>query len=116
MLDFHIQHNAAATMAVRVHEWQNPFGVVETRGIDITGYQEKPLFRNHINAGVYVVEPSAIGLLDKSAYCDMPTLFSLIQEEKMRTVAYPIHERWIDVGQPDDLLTAITESKIWSDK
>ena len=40
LLDFHMQYNSTATMAVRVHEWQNPFGVVETPGIDITSYEE----------------------------------------------------------------------------
>lgn len=32
LLDFHVRNTAAATMAVRVHEWQNPFGVVQMRG------------------------------------------------------------------------------------
>jgi NDP-sugar pyrophosphorylase family protein len=111
LLDFHMQQNAAATMAVRVHEWQNPFGVVETDGIDITGYEEKPITRTHINAGVYVIEPSTISILTKSLPCDMPTLFNWIQKQEMRTVAYPIHERWLDVGRPDDLMTASAESK-----
>ncbi len=111
LLDFHVQHNARATMAVRVHEWQNPFGVVETRGVDIIGYEEKPLFHTHINAGVYVLEPSAISFISKSVPCDMPTLFDRIKEKDMRTIAYPIHERWLDVGRPDDLMTANIESK-----
>ena len=106
LLDFHIQYNATATMAVRVHEWQNPFGVVETQGVEIIGYEEKPLLRTHINAGVYILEPSAISFLVKSIPCDMPTLFKSLQEHKMRTVAYPIHESWIDIGRPKDFIRA----------
>ena len=37
----------------------------------------------------------------------MPTLFSMIQDQKMRTVAYPIHERWLDVGMPAELEKAV---------
>ena len=111
LLDFHMQHNAMATMAVRVHEWQNPFGVVETHGVEIIGYEEKPLLRTHINAGVYVLEPSAISFFVESVPCDMPTLFNSIKAQEMRTVAYPIHERWLDVGRPDDLITATIQSK-----
>ena len=111
LLDFHIQHGATATMAVRVHEWQNPFGVVETQGIEIIGYEEKPVSRSHINAGVYVIEPSAIRHLVKSVPCDMPTLFELLQKEADKVVAYPIHERWLDVGRPDDLMTASMDSQ-----
>jgi dTDP-glucose pyrophosphorylase len=116
LLDFHIQHGATATMAVRVHELQNPFGVVETQGVEITGYQEKPSSRSYINAGVYVIEPTAVNFLAKSIPIDMPTLFKLIQEQEMRTVAYPIHERWLDVGRPEDLLNAATASKSRSEK
>ena len=99
-------------MGVRSHEWQNPFGVVRTKGIDIIAYDEKPITRSHINAGVYVIEPSAISLLDNSMPCDMPTLFELIQKKLGRVVAYPIHESWLDVGHPDDLASADAAFKI----
>lgn len=106
ILDFHVRHSAKATMAVRVHEWQNPFGVVETRGIEIIGFEEKPIARSHINAGVYVLEPDALNLLEHNENCNMPTLFERIKLEEMKTVAYPMHEPWLDVGRPDDLQKA----------
>jgi len=110
LLDFHIRHNAMATMAVRMHEWQHPFGVVQTRGIEIVGFEEKPVARSHINAGVYALEPEALNLLSQDAHCDMPTLFERLQAKAMRTVAYPMHEPWLDVGRPDDLNRANTEN------
>ncbi len=103
LLDFHSRHNAVATMAVRVHEWQHPFGVVQTNGIDIIGFEEKPVHRSHINAGVYVLEPDALGFLERDVHCDMPTLFERLQAKDKRTAAYPIHEPWLDVGRVDDL-------------
>ncbi|MGV8933480.1 MAG: nucleotidyltransferase family protein [Gallionellaceae bacterium] len=103
LLDFHIRHGAAATMAVRVHEWQHPFGVVQTQGVEIIGFEEKPVARSHINAGVYALDPDALGVLNVDARCDMPTLFERLQEKAKRTVAYPMHEPWLDVGRPDDL-------------
>jgi len=106
LLDFHLQNGASATMAVRMHEWQNPFGVVQTQGIEITSYEEKPISRSHINAGVYVIEPSSLRLLKKSERYDMPTLFELIQGKSERIVAFPIHETWLDVGSPEDLKLA----------
>jgi NDP-sugar pyrophosphorylase family protein len=48
MLEFHLRHQAVATMAVRQHELQNPFGVVKTQGVDIVGFEEKPLYRCHV--------------------------------------------------------------------
>lgn len=110
LLDFHIRHDATATMAVRVHEWQHPFGVVQTKGVDIVGFEEKPIARTHINAGVYVLDPGALDVLSAAAHCDMPTLFERLQEDAKRTVAYPMHEPWLDVGRPDDLNRANDEN------
>lgn len=106
LLDFHIRHEASATMAVRVHEWQHPFGVVQTQGVEIVGFEEKPIARSHINAGVYALDPAALSALSAEVHCDMPTLFERLQAEAKRTVAYPMHEPWLDVGRPDDLLAA----------
>ncbi|GAB2182038.1 nucleotidyltransferase family protein [Denitratisoma sp. agr-D3] len=103
LLDFHCRHSAAATMAVRQHEWQHPFGVVHIKGVDIIGFEEKPIARSHINAGVYVLEPVALRTLVRGEHCDMPTLFGRLQEQACRTIVYPMHEPWLDVGRPDDL-------------
>jgi NDP-sugar pyrophosphorylase family protein len=106
LLDFHLRHAAAATMAVRVHEWQHPFGVVQTQGVEIVGFEEKPVARTHINAGVYALGPEALRELSANERCDMPALFERLQAKSKRTVAYPMHEPWLDVGRPDDLAIA----------
>jgi dTDP-glucose pyrophosphorylase/predicted transcriptional regulator len=116
LLDFHIRHNAAATMAVRVHEWQHPFGVVQTQGVEIVGFEEKPIARSHINAGVYALDPEVLGILTVDAHCDMPTLFERLQANKKRTVAYPMHEPWLDVGRPIDLQLANNQGANKHDK
>ena len=90
-------------MAVRRYDWTNPYGVVEMEGVDISGFAEKPVTRSHINAGVYAFDPSALDHLEAQRHCDMPTLFDRLREQGRRTVAYPMHEPWLDVGRPDDL-------------
>lgn len=102
LLDFHCRHGAAATMAVRLHEWQHPFGVVHTKGVDIVGFEEKPVARSHINAGIYVLDPTALDALNPGERCDMPALFGVLQERGARTIVYPMHEPWLDVGRPAD--------------
>jgi len=112
LLDFHTRHAAAASMAVRIHEWQHPFGVVQTQGVEIVGFEEKPIARSHINAGVYALDPEALSLLSADAHCDMPTLFERLQVNAKRTVAYPMHEPWLDVGRTDDLEKANIENNL----
>ena len=96
-------------MAVRVYEWQHPFGVVKTNGVDIIGFEEKPVSRSHINAGIYVLEPYVLDLIDSIELCDMPTLFARVQGKQARTIVYPMHEPWLDVGRPADLEKARNE-------
>ena len=109
ILDFHDRYESSATMAVRLHEWQQPFGVVETHGVDIIGFHEKPVIQSRINAGVYVLNPDSLNSLKAGANCDMPSLFKILREEKKRTIAYPIYERWRDVGRFEDLTDAIAD-------
>ena len=104
LLDFHYNHKAEATMAVHNHEWENPYGVVRTKGVDIIGFEEKPVVRSHINAGVYVLEPSVIHVIKKNEKLDMPNVFERLKEKKLRTIVYPIHEPWADIGLPEDYL------------
>jgi dTDP-glucose pyrophosphorylase len=102
LLDFHCIHNAEATMAVRNHEWENPYGVVQTKGVDIIDFEEKPVVRCHINAGVYILEPSAIGVIKKNEKLDMPNIFERLKLKNLRTIVYPVHEPWLDIGMPED--------------
>ena len=110
MLDFHQSQQSKATMAVSVHEWQHPFGVVKTRGIEIVGFDEKPIHRSHVNAGIYVLEPQVLTLLGSHEPCDMPNLFAKVRASNEKTVAYPMHEPWMDIGSPEDLETASSRS------
>jgi dTDP-glucose pyrophosphorylase len=107
ILDFHISHEAYGTMAVRSYEIQNPFGVVQIRDLEITSYDEKPVLRSLINAGVYVLSPKLIDLVPKGVQSDMPTVFEEARREERRIIAFPIHEDWMDIGRVEDLARAI---------
>ncbi len=106
LLDFHFRNGASATMAVRMHEWQHPFGVVNTKGVDIVDIEEKPIVRSHINAGIYVLEPNVIDVLKSGEPCDMPTLFDRLRQRSARTIVYPMHEPWLDIGRNADYTAA----------
>jgi dTDP-glucose pyrophosphorylase len=106
ILEFHETSESVATMAVRLHEIQHPFGVVEIDGAAIVGLKEKPVIQSFINAGIYVLSPLALDYLQANEYCDMTTLFERLRLAGLKTCAYPLHEVWADVGTPSDLDTA----------
>jgi len=112
LLNFHQQNSAYATMAVREYEWQNPFGVVKTQGLEIIGFEEKPITLSHINAGIYVLEPLALSHLEKSVTLDMPSLLKRLQEKSQRVIAFPVYESWSDIGRIEDLNKFSTSTKV----
>jgi NDP-sugar pyrophosphorylase family protein len=103
LLQFHREHEAQATLCVREHELTVPFGVVQTNGIELAGFEEKPTYRHLVNAGVYVINPQLLPLLPPHQFTDMPSLLQAAQSAGYRVTVCPIHEYWIDVGRPETL-------------
>ena len=50
-----------------------------------------------------MLSPEVLNELLVNTSCDMPALFERLQAKAKRTVAYPMHEPWLDVGREDDL-------------
>jgi NDP-sugar pyrophosphorylase family protein len=118
LIEFHENQDAMGTMAIRAHEWQNPFGVVKTDGIFITDYFEKPKIQSYINAGVYVLDPKVLNKIEPGVRIDMPEIFERMLNANERVIAYPLHEPWRDIGRVDDLkeANAITDLALGREK
>lgn len=109
LLRFHHEHDAQATMCVRGLENQVPYGVVTTEGVEISSIEEKPVQTVMVNAGIYVLDPSVLDIIPHNQNYDMPSMFTQLIENKQKTAAYPVHEYWMDVGQPNDFTQADEE-------
>lgn len=106
LLHFHTEHQAQATLCVREHALTVPFGVVQTKGVELAGFDEKPVYRNQVNAGVYVIDPELLPLLPPHQFTDMPSLLLAAQDAGHMVAVCPIHEYWLDVGRPEALKEA----------
>lgn len=107
LLSFHYEHEAHATMGLNRFQYRLPYGVVEVKNWNITSFAEKPVYDFFINAGIYVIGPTALALVPQDQYFDMPALFDLVAQE--RRAAFPIHEYWLDIGRHEDLARATAE-------
>jgi dTDP-glucose pyrophosphorylase/predicted transcriptional regulator len=106
LLDHASRESADGLMAVRLQDWQNPFGVVRSEGNRFLGLDEKPVYRHQVNAGIYVLAPPLLDLLQSNVYCDMPDLFSRGVEQGLNLQVFPLHESWLDIGHPADYQAA----------
>jgi len=109
VMQFHADHKPSATMCVREHLTQIPFGVVQTDGHRLIGFEEKPTYRQFVNAGVYVIDPDILSYLEPDTPTDMPTLLADVQASEQQVMVCPIHEYWLDIGRPETLNIAQLE-------
>jgi dTDP-glucose pyrophosphorylase/predicted transcriptional regulator len=113
LLLFHEAQGADATMVVREHEHQVPYGVIRLRGSAIYKIEEKPVHRYFINAGIYVLSPTALEQVRTAEPLaepfDMPTLFDRLIAAGMPTAGYPLREFWLDIGRAEEFERAQRE-------
>jgi len=103
LLRFHDEHQAAATLCVREHTTQIPYGVVRMDDLHVLTLIEKPVFSHYVNAGIYLLDPALLDLVPQDRFFDMPTLLEKAMQRQHRVSAFPIHEYWLDVGHPETL-------------
>ena len=106
VLDSHLEAGADATVVVRDYQMQVPFGVIDADEGQILGIKEKPTQSYTISAGAYVLSPSALRLVPRDVYHDMPALLA-----DMIAAGLPVRQQWaegywMDIGRPPDYAQA----------
>lgn len=95
----HRENNWDATMVLCEHTYTVPYGVVRTaadHAIDYT--EEKPTLHFNINAGIYMLSKSALRVVPRGLFYDLPTLFSDLKARGMHGGTFRHTGRWIDIG------------------
>jgi NDP-sugar pyrophosphorylase family protein len=107
VIALHRERKAKATIVLTPVENPSAYGLVETdaRG-NILRFLEKPkpheITSNHINAGIYVLEPETFDRIPKdTAWSIERSFFPSLIERGETFVAYVYDGYWIDIGTPD---------------
>lgn len=101
LLSFHREHKADLTVCVRQYEFRVPYGVIDTDGVMVKGISEKPVVRQFINAGIYLLNPQVQRLIPNGQPYDIPDLIERLIRENGTVVCFPIREYWLDIGKAD---------------
>jgi dTDP-glucose pyrophosphorylase len=102
MLDFHREHRAELTIAVRKYDVEVPYGVVECNLESVQRLTEKPSFSFFVNAGIYLLEPSVIELIPVDQPCNMTDVIQRLLDANRPVTSFPVREYWLDVGRQAD--------------
>ena len=114
MLEFHREQKAELTVGVRQFDLRVPYGVVKCEGARVQGVEEKPTLNFLVNAGIYLIEPSAQRLIPAGRRFDMTDLIAELSARGRPVVAFPIVEYWLDIGRPEDYLRAQQDIQTWN--
>ncbi len=109
ILEYHKSQKSFATMCVREHSFEVPYGVVKSDGNKIISIEEKPKENTFINAGIYVLSPEALDYIDANNYLDMPTLFMNLAKKKENVLSCVLRDYWLDIGRMEDFHRAQTD-------
>jgi dTDP-glucose pyrophosphorylase len=109
MHDYHLAHDAIATMAVREYDFQVPYGVVNVQHGKIISIEEKPTHKFFVSAGIYMLSPKILDAIPDDEFFDMPTLFEKLIADKQSAASFPIREYWLDIGRMSDYERANSE-------
>jgi len=102
LLEYHNEHDGIATMCVREYDFQVPFGVVEVKEQFVTTIKEKPVNKFLVNAGIYVLNPETISVIDGKGYLDMTNFLESQIKNGKKISTFPLHEYWLDIGRMDE--------------
>ena len=97
LLSFHGK-NTVATVAVKVLDSKENYGLVKIKKDQIISFDEKPITKKYINSGVYVFNKSLIKNLGKNQKIDMISFLKNLNNKKKIIKAFPIYENWQDLG------------------
>lgn len=110
--DYHHHHRAVLTVAATEFAVEVPYGVLRLGAHHVLGVDEKPRHTFFCNAGLYVMNPELLRLIPTGREYHMTDLLTDVLREGLPVAAFPIHESWVDIGQPEQL----TEARVRAEK
>ena len=101
--EFHYLHESPLTISVRKYDFKVPYGVINIEDHSVVSLDEKPTQSFFVNAGVYVINSKLLEHIPLNEFYDMTTFVEDVMAKDINVLCFPIVEKWIDIGQVDDL-------------
>jgi NDP-sugar pyrophosphorylase family protein len=101
LMDFHLENDAALSIATYQRDHQVSLGVIEHSHGRVSNYIEKPTMHYEVSMGIYAYSPRVLDFIPDGRF-DFPDVVTalLAAGEEVRT--YPFDGMWFDIGTPGD--------------
>jgi dTDP-glucose pyrophosphorylase/CBS domain-containing protein len=106
LVDFHSAGQFVATIGLRPHGIEIPFGVADVEGDRLVALREKPTHRLLVSAGIYVISPEALTYVLSGEEYPITALLDTLLQRCLPVGAQVIEDEWLDVGRHEELRRA----------
>jgi NDP-mannose synthase len=101
LVDFHLEREAAVTIAMTAKRVQIDLGVIDHGDGYVNGYVEKPTLDYHVSMGIYAYDQRALRYLPEGA-CQFPDLVTRLLDAGESVAAYLSDADWFDIGTVEE--------------
>jgi dTDP-glucose pyrophosphorylase/CBS domain-containing protein len=102
----HVKQRNAITVVGVLKNINVPYGVITIKDGEFVYIDEKPDYHFVVNAGVYIIEPECLDLIDVNGAGNglfhMTDLIKRTHAGGMKIGVFPAHRKWVDIGQWND--------------
>jgi dTDP-glucose pyrophosphorylase len=110
--NFYQNNNASMALASIPYNINVPYAVLQTKDHTICSFTEKPTYTYYSNSGIYLFKFVLKKFIPKGSFYNATDLMStVIGEENMQLIHYPLLGYWLDIGKPQDFMKAQEDIK-----
>lgn len=102
LFSFHNKNRADLTVTTKLIEKQSKYGILKIKNKNIIDIVEKPLEKNFINAGIYVLNSEVLEFIPKNKECNITEIIKILLNKNKKILYYPVKEYWLDIGHIED--------------
>ena len=107
--NYHKLKDTTATMCVKEHIVELPYGVVKINKNKIVSIKEKPKYKFFINAGIYMFNPEVLKYVPQKKKYEITDLFKKLITLNKKITSFHLKNYWLDIGQVEHLKKAKKE-------
>ncbi len=99
MYQFHLDNEAALTMAIKKDQKDVPYGTVTLEHNRIVNLSEKPSIVYYLNAGIYIVDNQILREIPPQHFYNMTDFIAHLLSRNAKVSGYLINGSWTDIGE-----------------
>ena len=116
LVDYHLERDAALTIAMRGQHVNVDLGVIESGNGLVRAYTEKPTLRFNASMGIYVFDARALQWLPGRDRFQLPELVLRLLAAGERVAAFESDADWFDIGTVGEYERAAADVKRFPEK